>query len=157
MLEGFAWCFAFSCWLTARSSRPPQREEMAKKVGLDFNLTLEMKTSSLVKSINNFYRTTVLGSWAHCFWINFAFLSTDSANSAAIEELKKQISDIAQELNLLKEQQALQTGIFLQKKWFNNSSTNMLYVKYLTPNGAADCISYFKRQLNSFCVMQSQK
>ncbi|XP_042346706.1 tetranectin [Plectropomus leopardus] len=33
----------------------------------------------------------------------------DSANSAAIEELKKQIADIVQELNLLKEQQALQT------------------------------------------------
>lgn len=33
----------------------------------------------------------------------------DSGNSAAIEELKKQINDIVQELNLLKEQQALQT------------------------------------------------
>ncbi|CAB1445612.1 unnamed protein product [Pleuronectes platessa] len=33
----------------------------------------------------------------------------DSANSVAIEELKKQISDIIQELNLLKEHQALQT------------------------------------------------
>ncbi|XP_034467173.1 tetranectin [Hippoglossus hippoglossus] len=33
----------------------------------------------------------------------------DSANSVAIEELRKQISDIIQELNLLKEQQALQT------------------------------------------------
>lgn len=33
----------------------------------------------------------------------------DSANSAAIEELKKQINDIFQEVNLLKEQQALQT------------------------------------------------
>ncbi|XP_069549361.1 tetranectin [Brachyistius frenatus] len=33
----------------------------------------------------------------------------ESANNAAIEELKKQINDIAQELNLLKEQQALQT------------------------------------------------
>ncbi|XP_034553860.1 tetranectin [Notolabrus celidotus] len=33
----------------------------------------------------------------------------DSANTAAIEELKKQINDIVQELNLVKEQQALQT------------------------------------------------
>ncbi|XP_034410047.1 tetranectin [Cyclopterus lumpus] len=33
----------------------------------------------------------------------------DSANSAAIEELKKQITDIVTELSLLKEQQALQT------------------------------------------------
>ncbi|XP_035528710.1 tetranectin [Morone saxatilis] len=33
----------------------------------------------------------------------------DSANNAAIEELKKQINDIVQELNLLKENQALQT------------------------------------------------
>ncbi|XP_031154666.1 tetranectin [Sander lucioperca] len=33
----------------------------------------------------------------------------DSANSAAIEELKKQITDIVQELNVLKEQQALHT------------------------------------------------
>nr|XP_046254406.1 tetranectin [Scatophagus argus] len=33
----------------------------------------------------------------------------DSANNAAIEEMKKQINDIIQELNLLKEQQALQT------------------------------------------------
>lgn len=41
----------------------------------------------------------------------FYLTSTDSANSAAIEELKKQVNDIVQELNLLKEQQALQTGI----------------------------------------------
>ncbi|XP_068426601.1 tetranectin [Clinocottus analis] len=33
----------------------------------------------------------------------------DSANSAAIEELKKQVTEIVQELNLLKERQALQT------------------------------------------------
>ncbi|XP_068180234.1 tetranectin [Antennarius striatus] len=33
----------------------------------------------------------------------------DSENSAAIEELKKQVNDIIQEMNLLKEQQALQT------------------------------------------------
>lgn len=33
----------------------------------------------------------------------------DSATNVAIEELKKQIGDIIQELNLLKEQQALQT------------------------------------------------
>ncbi|KAM4632792.1 tetranectin [Polymixia lowei] len=33
----------------------------------------------------------------------------DAANNAAIEELKKQINDIVLELNLLKEQQALQT------------------------------------------------
>lgn len=33
----------------------------------------------------------------------------DSANNAAIEELKKQINDIQQELILMKEQQALQT------------------------------------------------
>lgn len=32
------------------------------------------------------------------------------SNNGAIEELKKQINDIIQELNLLKEQQALQTG-----------------------------------------------
>lgn len=57
MQEEFSWCCAFSCWHTARSSRPPQREEMAKKVGLDINLTLNMKTMSLlVKSLNNFNR-----------------------------------------------------------------------------------------------------
>ncbi|XP_058504592.1 tetranectin [Solea solea] len=33
----------------------------------------------------------------------------DSANNAAIEELKQQISDIVQELNVMKEQQALHT------------------------------------------------
>ncbi|XP_031708768.1 fasciculation and elongation protein zeta-2 isoform X2 [Anarrhichthys ocellatus] len=37
------------------------------------------------------------------------YILKDSANSAAIEELKKQITDIVQELNLLKEQQALHT------------------------------------------------
>ncbi|KAL4624793.1 tetranectin-like [Arapaima gigas] len=36
-------------------------------------------------------------------------LKKDVSNSAAIEELQKQIDDIVQELNLLKEQQALQT------------------------------------------------
>ncbi|KAF1381785.1 hypothetical protein PFLUV_G00157600 [Perca fluviatilis] len=36
-------------------------------------------------------------------------LESDTAKDAAIEELQKQINDIVQELNLLKEQQALQT------------------------------------------------
>lgn len=34
----------------------------------------------------------------------------EESNSAAIEELKKQIEQIVQDVNLLKEQQALQTG-----------------------------------------------
>ncbi|XP_051574246.1 tetranectin-like [Myxocyprinus asiaticus] len=46
----------------------------------------------------------------------------ESANSAAIEELKKQIEKIVQDLNLLKEQQALQTvclkGIKIPGKCF---------------------------------------
>ncbi|CAG00024.1 unnamed protein product, partial [Tetraodon nigroviridis] len=33
----------------------------------------------------------------------------DSANNSAIEELRRQVSDLAQELNILKEQQALHT------------------------------------------------
>lgn len=37
--------------------------------------------------------------------------TSDSANTAAIEQLKKQIDEIVQDLNLIKEQQALQTGI----------------------------------------------
>lgn len=37
---------------------------------------------------------------------------TDSVDAAAVEKLQKQIDDIVQELNLLKEQQALQTGPF---------------------------------------------
>lgn len=37
-------------------------------------------------------------------------LAFSDSNNGAIEELKKQINDIIQELNLLKEQQALQTG-----------------------------------------------
>lgn len=37
--------------------------------------------------------------------------SIDGSNSAAIEELKKQVANIVQELNLLKEKQALQTGM----------------------------------------------
>lgn len=47
--------------------------------------------------------------------ISFFAPSTDSANNAAIEELQKQINDIVQELNLLKERQALQSGIFHAK------------------------------------------
>lgn len=41
----------------------------------------------------------------------FLVETSDSANYAAIEELKKQIDEIVQDLNLIKEQQALQTGI----------------------------------------------
>lgn len=37
----------------------------------------------------------------------------DGSNTAAIEELKKQVEIIMQEINLLKEQQALQTGMHL--------------------------------------------
>lgn len=47
------------------------------------------------------------------------FTLTDSANNAAIEELKKQVNDIIQELNLLKEQQALQTGIIPSRKFLH--------------------------------------
>lgn len=39
-------------------------------------------------------------------------------NSAAIEELKKQIDQIVQDLNLLKEQQALQTGTDFMEIFF---------------------------------------
>lgn len=60
--------------------------------------------SSLGKSTNNFYSVEVLG------YVRLFF--APSTDNAAIEELKKQINDIVQELNLLKEQQALQTGIF---------------------------------------------
>lgn len=41
------------------------------------------------------------------------FPQPDSVTSDAIEKLQKQIDDIVQELNLLKEHQALQTGKFL--------------------------------------------
>lgn len=43
----------------------------------------------------------------------FAALQPDSVTSDAIEKLQKRIDDIVQELNLLKEHQALQTGRFL--------------------------------------------
>lgn len=39
-----------------------------------------------------------------------AFLDSEATKDAAIEELQKQINDIVEELNLLKEQQALQRG-----------------------------------------------
>ncbi|XP_031151811.1 tetranectin-like [Sander lucioperca] len=49
-------------------------------------------------------------------------LESDTAKDAAVEELQKQIDDIVQELNLLKEQQALQTvclkGIKIHDKCF---------------------------------------
>lgn len=41
----------------------------------------------------------------------FIKIFADSANNSAIEELRKQVNDLAQELNLVKEQQALQTGM----------------------------------------------
>lgn len=50
----------------------------------------------------------------HCLFIMCKFCpcagKKKELNSAAIEELKKQIDQIVQDLNLLKEQQALQTG-----------------------------------------------
>ena len=42
--------------------------------------------------------------------------STEAANNAVIEKMKKQIDDILVELNLLKEHQALQTGIVPEKE-----------------------------------------
>ncbi|XP_012688995.1 tetranectin isoform X2 [Clupea harengus] len=47
----------------------------------------------------------------------------DGSNSAAIEELKKQVANIVQELNLLKEKQALQTGIKVPGKCFLADAT----------------------------------
>lgn len=44
------------------------------------------------------------------FLVSQVLLESDTAKDAAVEELQKQIDDIVQELNLLKEQQALQTG-----------------------------------------------
>lgn len=45
----------------------------------------------------------------------------DTSKDAAVVELQKQIKDIVQELNLLKEQQALQTGEFSFRLAGNNS------------------------------------
>lgn len=41
----------------------------------------------------------------------FDFPEVEKQKDSAIEQLQKQINDIVQELNLLKEQQALQAGI----------------------------------------------
>lgn len=48
----------------------------------------------------------------------FDFLEVEKPKDPAIEQLQKQINDIVQELNLLKEQQALQAGIRSTKKSF---------------------------------------
>lgn len=70
---------------------------MERKVGHDITFTLGEKTFSLE-------------------YFNACFPLVESENSIAIEELKKQIEHIVQELNLLKEQQALQTGIVCVNK-----------------------------------------
>lgn len=44
------------------------------------------------------------------FLVSLVLLESDATKDAAVEQLQKQINDIVQELNLLKEQQALQTG-----------------------------------------------
>lgn len=48
-------------------------------------------------------------------WLDFPRVSlvssdSDATKDTAVEQLQKQIDNIVQELNLLKEQQALQTG-----------------------------------------------
>lgn len=48
-----------------------------------------------------------------CGPIFSSLFPSDSANSSAIEELRKQVNDLAQELNLVKERQALQTGMHI--------------------------------------------
>lgn len=45
-------------------------------------------------------------------------LESDTTKDAAIQELQKQINDIVQDLNVMKEQQALQTS----KSHFNKAS-----------------------------------
>lgn len=55
------------------------------------------------------------------------FALVECANSIAIEELKKQINDIVQELNLLKEQQALHTGIVHVKKLLHKYHTGCYF------------------------------
>lgn len=68
---------------------------------------------------NSFFYCVVLENTFHFsfkeviytfLWIFTVFLESDTTKDSAIEELQKQINDIVQELNLLKEQQALQTG-----------------------------------------------
>ena len=48
--------------------------------------------------------------WLTQFDFPPVFGDSDTSKDAAVEQLQKQIDDIVQELNLLKEQQALQTG-----------------------------------------------
>lgn len=60
----------------------------------------------------------------------------DSATNAAIEELQQQVKDIVQELNLLKEQQALQTGMFTSEIVLEVSLLSFLGGKSLSQCGS---------------------
>lgn len=48
----------------------------------------------------------------HLSAVLVVFVEAAPAKDSAVEQLQKQIDNIVQELNLLKEQQALQTGEF---------------------------------------------
>lgn len=63
--------------------------------------------------IQTFVHYSFISEHAQTLDLNFLMslvLEADTTKDADIEELQKQINDIVQELNVLKEQQALQTG-----------------------------------------------
>lgn len=66
---------------------------------------------------------------------SLVILEAAPAKDAAIEQLQKQIDNIVQELNLLKEQQALQTGDFtLQLTLTKESMQTFFFSTTLRPN-----------------------
>lgn len=130
------YCCCCCCWRTTRPSSHPQRKGTARttrKVRGDFSW--DFKTNfPLPVETPNICRQSAKKKKRHLF----LFLSTDCANSAAMELLKEQISNITLELNLLKEQQALHTGgriitIILDwdrisnKSWLGNKQQILCY------------------------------
>lgn len=61
-------------------------------------------------------------------------LEAAPAKDAAVEQLQKQIDNIVQELNLLKEQQALQTGEFPSQLPLTKESMQTFFFPTLRPN-----------------------
>lgn len=110
-------CWECWCWWTVLFRSASRGENQWKKVEhpymnslCNFSLTkfviivYIMVTCSLFSTQTS--RVTVTSEF---LW--FLLLETEKQKDTAIEQLQKQINDIVHELNVLKEQQALQTGI----------------------------------------------
>lgn len=90
----------------------PAEEKTVEKRYLHLNVKQIYQACKFLWYVNILVTCLLYSAQTQRLTLNFFdFLEVEKQKDPTIEQLQKQINDIVQELNLLKEQQALQAGI----------------------------------------------